>query len=197
MSNENPRSTSRLANREHCILIIRKRLSILETVKGIRRFILFPILSILLCSCYSYKISNPDSRKLRADDASIPEKKNVYVINPEMADEYSILMASNIFHVVPDSSVTGVIKIKLLPHNRKFMCANFLIGWGMFLGQLPIKMPSGRNFRFAEINNDKEMIHEFELPFFVRYWFWDIFSRRKNYNKVAGQALRQSFHSPD
>ena len=91
----------------------------LETVKSIRRFILFPILSILLCSCYSYRIG-ADSRKLRADDASIPEKKNVYVINPEMADEYSILMASNIFHVVPDSSVTGVIKIKLLPPDLYF-----------------------------------------------------------------------------
>ena len=106
-----------------------------------------------------------------------------------MSKEYSIILASNIFQVVTDSMVPDVVKIKLLAPDHEFRCANFLIGWTMFLGQM-IKMPSGRNFRFVEI---QEIVKEFELPFFTRYW--DIFSRRKNYNKVAGLALQQSYIS--
>lgn len=110
-----------------------------------------------------------------------------------MTEEYAILLESNIFNIVTDSQATGVFKIKLLPPARQVRCANFLIGWGMFLGQIPVTVSSGRNFRISQISDGEETIEELELPVYTRYWFWDIFSRRKNYKKAAGLALRHSF----
>ena len=160
-----------------------------------KHLFLFPLLSVLLCSCYSYRISKRELKNAEVTTHLSSEKKTVYVINPELSDEYSILQASNIFHIASDSLDPTVRKIKLLPPTHRFLCGNFLIGWGMFLGQLPISIPSNRNFRFATILDGEETIEEFKLPFRTRYWFWDIFSSRKNYNKVAGQALRLSFYS--
>jgi len=166
-----------------------------DVINDMKHLFLFPLLSILLCSCYSYRISKREWKNAKVTTQASAEKETVYVINPELSDEYSILQASNIFHIAADSVDPTVRKIKLLTPTHQFICGNFLIGWGMFLGQLPISIPSSTNFRFAAISDGKEIIQEFELPFRTRFWFWDIFSRRKNYNKVAGEALRLSFYS--
>ena len=158
-----------------------------------KQLILFSLLSVLLCSCYSYRINKTQLKRLELNDNRSTEKKKIYIINPEVSEEYSILQASNIFQIVSDSLDTTALKIKLIHSEQYGYCANFLIGWAMFLGQIPITVPQSRNFSFTEIKNGEETLREFKLPLYTRYWFWDIFSRRKKYNKVAGQALRLSF----
>ena len=156
-----------------------------------KQFIFLLLVPILFFSCYSYRIS---ASKLRGSALNTDvEKEYVYVVNPEMKEEYSILQSSNIFHIVSDSLDPHTSKIKLLPPVPQIHCANYLMAWGMFLGQIPLSISSDRKFRYAEISDGNETIKEFELPFYKRLWFWDIFSRRKNYYKVAGQALQISY----
>jgi hypothetical protein len=149
------------------------------------------LMPVLICSCYSYHIR---SRNIKECPGNI-ERKNVYIVNPEYSGEYSILSASGIYNIVSDSTAAGVTKIKLLPPGRTVVCGNPLIGWAMFLGQIPIYLPSGRSFRFIEYTGGQEITKEFALPVYCRYWFWDVFSKRKDFNHVAGKALKLSLCS--
>jgi hypothetical protein len=156
-------------------------------MKGsLTEYIWLALATVLFTSCYSYRVNVKGDK----DCTESFVLKDAYVVNPDLEEEYNILKKSGIFRLVPDSASAGIVHIKLRPTKYMFVCGTPLVGWAMFLGQLPLSLPAGGTFSFTEAIGEKEEVREIELQVYQRYWFWDMFSRKKNYEAAAGQALK-------
>jgi hypothetical protein len=115
-------------------------------------------------------------------------------MNPELTKEYAILKQSGIFRIINDTLNDNVIKVKLEPLSRRFVCGNPIIGSVFTLGQLPVYLPDTYTYRFQEICSHDTISRNYNLQLAQRFWFWDMFSFKKNFNGKAGQALLVSYY---
>src|SRR5258705_7827329 len=99
------------------------------------KIILFTILPvILLSSCYTYKIFPKEYR----DFTYVGEKKEVFILNPELTKEFEILKKSGVFKIVTDTLSKSVVKIKLHPFKKSIACGQSVTASLFTLGQLPV-----------------------------------------------------------
>jgi hypothetical protein len=148
------------------------------------------LLPVFISGCYSYRIFPKQLRSFKTPAATT----TVYVENPEFKKEFSILKNSGIYKVTHDSSCS--VRIKLHKMKQRLACGTAFPAWGLFLGQIPMYMPDLNQYSFEEIKNGDTTIIDFRLGVEQRYWFWDIFSRKKNFNKEAGKALAANYYNP-
>ncbi|GAA6768081.1 hypothetical protein AAFH68_40330 [Flavobacterium sp. CGRL1] len=139
---------------------------------------------LLLNSCYSYKIYPKEYRNARNTHV----RETVYVVNDTLKKEFKILEKSNLFTFTKDSTQTN-IKIKLYPIKQYPGCGNPLIAQVITLGQLPVYLPNQYEYQFDRIEKGKTNPQKFNLGITQRYWFWDMFTFSKNFEKKAGQLL--------
>jgi len=155
------------------------------------KIIYLPILiSILFCSCYSYKIYPKEARKF----AYTGEKKEVFILNPELSNEYKILKNSGIYKIVDDSSKNSVLKIKLYPIGKNYACGQPIIASLITLGQVPVYFPDRYQYQFDECSKIDTIHIKQELLVATRVWFWDMFAFNKNFKKKAGQTLLAGYY---
>lgn len=141
-----------------------------------------------LASCYSYRLGAG-----QAPCAAPLPLRTAYVYNPQLAEEYVILEQAQIFRLVGDTADPATVRLRLLPMQRTFVCLNPIVGWAIFLGQVPMRIPRGGIFEFEEWEGARQVTRSCTLRVDKRYWFWDLFSARKNYRHIAGAALKQSY----
>ena len=139
-------------------------------------------------SCYSYHVFPKNSGIIKP----IKEKKTVYIINPELKKEYSILNNAEIFNITKDSTIG--LKIKLYPIKRRLACGFGSLFTLLSLGQLPVNYLDIYMIRFDEMENNKITSNEFTLNVIQRSWFWDMFVFNKNFNGKAGEALHREYN---
>lgn len=154
-----------------------------------RVFTIFFVTSMLLSSCYTYRIFPKADKEL----LYLPPQEKVFVENPGLTKEYNILKRSGIYQFTTDSTDQSAVHIRLKPLQHGFVCGNGLVGWAILLGQVPIYLPANTRFSFDKIAGNTITEMGFSLDVTKRYWFWDIFSR-KSYSKTAGQALAISYY---
>jgi len=152
---------------------------------------IFIFIYIFFCSCYSYKIFPKQAR----DFYYTGEKKEAFILNPELSKEFKILKASGIYKIIDDSSNNSVIRIKLYPMKRNIACGEPALGSLITLGQVPVLLPDKYQYRFDEISNTVIVHKQQELEVATRYWFWDMFVFNKNFNKKAGQTLLAGYYN--
>lgn len=142
---------------------------------------------MMLCSssCYTYKVFPKEYRTFQYTG----EKKEAFILNTSLKKESSILIKSGIYNFVDDSSKPGVVKIKLYPVNKAFVCGNGIIVSAVTLGQLPTTLPDRYLFRYDEIDNEIVNTREYELKVATQYWFWAMFVFNKRFEDKAGKAL--------
>jgi len=156
------------------------------------KLLCFPILvSFLLCSCYSYKIYPKKARTF----VYTGEKKKAFILNPELKKEFKILKRSGIYTIVDDNSDTSVIKIKLYPITRSFVCGEPILGSLITFGQVPVILPDRYQYQFDEFSKCDTIHKQQELQIATRYWFWDMFVFNKNFDKKAAQTLLACYHN--
>ncbi len=147
--------------------------------------ILSSLFSLLaLNSCYSYKVYPKENRNIK----NTKQRETVYVINDSLEKELKILEKSTLFTITKDSTQTD-IKIKLYPIKQYPGCGNPLIGHIITLGQIPVYLPNQYEYRFDRIQKGKIESENLNISLTKRYWFWDMFTFSKNFEKKAGQAL--------
>lgn len=147
-------------------------------------FLLSVFSLLVLNSCYSYKIYPKEYRNIK----NIAEKQTVYVINDSLKKEFKILEKSTLFTITKDSTKTD-LKIKLYPIKQFPGCGNPIIAQVFTLGQLPVNIPNSYEYQFDLIQKGKIASQSFHLNLTQRYWFWDIFTFSKNFEKKAGKVL--------
>ena len=152
--------------------------------------LLFLLLLFLFNSCYSYKLAiKTNSLTKQQSNRSLPK---AYVVNPELEYELSILEHAQLFELTNDSLNT--LKIQLYPIEP---IAIDLMGPFtlvlLTLGQVPIHLSNEHPFRFDEIYPDETRTFATRLRVKQRLWFWDFFSSKKDFAKVAGKDLQQLY----
>ena len=154
-------------------------------------FILLTSTSILLSSCYTYKIFPEEYKNVTYSGA----RQVAYILNPELRKEYKILQSSKIFELTYDSSDKSAIKIKLLPIKKGSACGQPLTASLLTLGQVPIYLPDTYEYTFDELKETETIGHRFEMRIATRIWFWDMFLLKKNFEQKAGQVLSVKYYS--
>ncbi len=152
-----------------------------------KRILLNPILVLIvtsLTSCHSYRIFPKEYRKTPLKQPTT----TVYVINAELSKEFNIFKYSNIYNISNDS--TTLTKIKLYPLDTvRRACGQGFVLSVFTLGQFPVGYPDVYSFQYAEISPQATTIKKLTIEIMQRLWFWDIFSKHKNFAKEAGRAL--------
>ena len=149
-------------------------------------FLLTISLAVLLSSCYTYRIFPREYRSF----AYTGEKKEAFILNPELTKELQI------FKLVTDTLNKTVVKIKLYPLQRNFVCGQPIVGSFITLGQIPVLLPDKYQYRFDEVQSTDTIPRYYELKIATRYWFWDMFAVKKNFNRKAGQTLLAEYYNP-
>lgn len=152
-------------------------------------FIVIVFVVFCLPGCYSYRIFPKEIRKFKVPAAI----DTVYVENPQLQREFAILKSSGIYNITSDS--TRGVKIRLRKMNEFFVCGNAFPGWLILGGQLPMYLPDRRTFSFEEIKGGDTATFNFELHVAKRFWFWDMFSFKKNFSKEAGKTLAAGYYT--
>lgn len=171
-------------------------------------FLTFALFSSL--SCYSYRASFKKHGKTDADIRGQEDlhrnRKRAYVTFGHGAgkEEYLILKHSGIFDLVDDRTSADVRIVLHLMH-RRLASGMATIITIFSLGQIPISMHDRYFLSFDEIQEDKETKEqkqlssktkkEFEIVVKKRIWFWDIFSRRRDYRVEAAKALKWQYEN--
>jgi len=156
------------------------------------KIILSAILSaILLSSCYSYKIFPKEYRHFTYSG----EKKEAFVVNPELTKELQILKKAGIFKIITDTLNNSAVKIKLYPLQRSFMCAQPVTASLFTLGQFPVLLPDRYQYGFDEVQRSDTIQRRIELKIATRFWFWDMFAVKKNFKQKAGQTLLAEYYN--
>jgi hypothetical protein len=145
---------------------------------------------VLFTSCYSYKIYPKEFRSFEYSG----EKKIAFITNPELKAEYNILKKSKVYIIANDSLDVRCVKIRLHPIKRSLVCGQPIIASLFTLGQLPVYFPDKYQYQFDEIDHGKITSMNFELHVAQRFWFWDMFTFDKNFNKKAGKALLACYY---
>jgi hypothetical protein len=145
--------------------------------------------TLLLTSCYSYKIFPVAYR----DFCYNGEKQTAYILNPELAKEKEILKGAGIF-AFTDSLSKDCMTIKLRPLERRLSCGQPIIASLFTLGQVPVYFTDRYNYQFDEIEHGDTILKRFELLVAQRTWFWDMFKVHKRFNQQASQALLASYY---
>jgi len=145
----------------------------------------------LFGSCYSYKIYSEEARKF----VYTGEKKEAFILNPELSKEFKIFKKSGIYKIVDDSSNNSALKIKLYPMGRSFVCGQPVIVSLFTLGQVPVILPDRYQYQFDEFSKTDTIHRRQELLLATRVWFWDMFVFNKNFNKKAGQTLLAGYYN--
>ena len=148
------------------------------------------LLSIILSSCYSYRIFPKEYRTF----TYAGQKKKAFILDPELARENEIIKMSGIFDFTNDSTGNSVLKIKLYPLKRDFKDAPGAFVWLFTIGQLPMLVRDRYKFEFAEIQNADTVQRKFEMNITMRYWFWDMFIFNKKFNQKAAQTLLANYY---
>jgi hypothetical protein len=117
------------------------------------------------------------------------------VLNPELSDEYAILSESAILNLVKDSMAPRAVAIRLLPMESRLAPANGIFNTILSLGQVPVRYEDRYFFQFEEISEKEKAAKAFELKVASEIWFWNIFSKKKNFSKAAGQALLADYYN--
>ena len=139
----------------------------------------------MLCSsCYTYKVYPKEYRKLENDNP----KQNAFVVNDTLNKELEILVSSELFNIVTDSSAAD-LNIKLYPIEQSFVCGQPITISMLTVGQLPVILPDRYLFQFDETENGKTIKRKFELKIAQRVWFWDMFAFNKRFEEKAGKAV--------
>jgi len=154
-------------------------------------FLLTISLAVLLSSCYSYRIFPKEYR----DFTYTGEKKEAFVLNPELTKELQIFKQAGIFKLVTDTVNKPVVKIKLYPLQKDFVCGQPMIGSFITLGQLPVLLPDKYQYRFDEVHTADTIQRLYELKIATRYWFWDMFAVKKNFSQKAGHTLLAEYYN--
>jgi hypothetical protein len=141
-------------------------------------------------SCYTFQVFPKEYRQFTYQG----ERKMAFVLNPELKKEYAILKQSGVFNLTTDSLNDKVIKVRLEPLSRGFVCGNPIIASVFTLGQFPIYFPDTYSYKFQEINRQDTISRDFGLQVAQRIWFWDMFVIKKNFNGKVGQALLGSYY---
>ncbi len=169
-------------------------------------FLTFALFSNL--SCYSYRASFKKHGKtdtaIRGQEDLHRNRKRAFVTFTRGAgkEEYLILKHSGIFDLVDDRASADV-RIVLHRMHRRLASGMATIITIFSLGQIPISTPDRYYLSFDEIHEVKEtkerkwpplkIKREFEIVVKKRIWFWDIFSRRKDYRVEAAKALKWQY----
>lgn len=148
------------------------------------RLLILVVLSILCSACYSYRVYPKEYRKLYSEQP----RRSVYVQNDSLSQELSIIIASNLFDIITDSTEAD-LTLKLYPIQQSFVCGQPLTFSMITLGQIPIILPDRYIFRFDEIDNKVVTERVLELKIAQRVWFWDMFIFNKNFEQNAVKAL--------
>ncbi len=155
-------------------------------------FLLTISLAVLFSSCYSYRIFHREYRSF----SHTGEKKEAFILNPELTKELQILKQSGIFKLVADTVNKPVVKIKLYPLQKNFVCGQPVVGSFITLGQIPVLLPDKYQFKFDEVHTTDTIQRNYELRIATRYWFWDLFAVKKNFSQKAGQTLLAEYYHP-
>jgi len=147
------------------------------------------MLALVTPGCFSYRVFPKQYRDFKVPAAT----KTVYIDNPRLKRELSILKGSGIYNITDDSTCTS--RIKLHRMEERIACGNGFAIWALFLGQFPMSLPDNRTYSFEEIVQSDTTAIKVDLLIVQRYWFWDIFSRKKDFNKEAGKALAANYYS--
>ena len=148
-------------------------------------------ISISFCSCFSYKIFPKEARAF----AYTGEKKEAFILNPQLSKEFKILKKSGIYNIVYDSSDNSVIKIKLYPMKKNVACGEPVLGSLITFGQVPVLFPDRYQYQFDEVSKTDTVHRNQELQLATRVWFWDMFVFNKNFDKKAAQTLLAGYYS--
>jgi hypothetical protein len=159
-------------------------------MKIIPTYIVSALLFLLLSSCYSFKIYPKEDRNF----VYTGEKKEAFILNPELKKEYRVLAKSGIYNIVSDSNKTGVIKVRLYHIRQDFVCGEPILANWITLGQWPVYLPDRYQFKYDEIQGSVVQHKQFDLRVATRYWFWDLFTFEKNFGKKAGQSLLAEYY---
>lgn len=141
------------------------------------------LMPVFFSGCYAYKVFPKNYRAIKTPEPTT----TVYIINPELIKEYSILKNAGIYVISNDSSSS--IKIKLYPLKHHFVCGQPLLSSMITLGQLPVYLPDTYQFSYEEQKGEQRELFSYELKIAKRYWFWDMFTFQKNFKTQAGKAL--------
>jgi hypothetical protein len=155
-------------------------------------FLLTIYLAVLLSSCYSFRIFPKAYRNFTYTG----EKKEAFILNPELTKEFQIFKQAGIFKLVTDTVNKPVVKIKLYPLQRDFVCGQPITASLITLGQVPVLLPDKYQYRFDEVQSIDTISHQYELKIATRYWFWDMFAVKKDFIQKAGQTLLAEYYNP-
>lgn len=155
-------------------------------------FLLTIYLAVLHSSCYSYRIFPKEYR----DFTYTGEIKEAFILNPELTKEFQIFKQAGVFKLVTDTVNKSVVKIKLYPLQRNFVCGQPILGSFITLGQVPVLLPDKYQYRFDEVQSTDTIPRYYELKIATRYWFWDMFAVKKKFNQKAGQTLLAEYYTP-
>ena len=156
-----------------------------------RIFFVIMCATTLLSSCYSYKIYPKEYRNFTYTG----EKKEAFILNPELTKEFQILKKAGIFKIVTDTLEKSVVKIRLHPLQRNFVCGQPVTASLFSLGQLPVLLPDKYQYEFEEVQLTDTIQRRYELKIATRFWFWDIFAVKKNLKQKAGQTLLAEYYN--
>jgi hypothetical protein len=145
----------------------------------------------ILSSCYSYKIFPKEYRNFTYTGA----KKEAYIVNPELTKEFKILKMAGIFKISDDTLNRSVVRIRLHRLQKDFVCGQPVTASLFTLGQFPVLLPDRYRYGFDEVDQSGTIQRQYELKIATRFWFWDMFAVRKNFNRKAGQTLLGEYYN--
>jgi len=138
-----------------------------EASQSAARFILLAMVLLLTgCRTSSLHLESTNQRQRFHDDAG-----PVFVVNPQMQNEYAILKASKIYQLT--NQPAGVRRLTLHPVHRFGRCGNPIMLTYLTFGILPGVLPAARVFEYELETDGVRVQYAHSLPLYERISIWE------------------------
>ena len=147
--------------------------------------VIYLLVTLSFTSCYSYRTNFKSSER---EEFRTIEKPTAYIENADQHFfEAKILEKAALYNLTQDSLCDLKIHLNSITYGGDFAC---LTGFVVLLGQIPMKTPRRFTFSYQEKTGSMEEKIDYELEFYVRHWFWDILSPKKDIKNAIAKEMR-------
>jgi hypothetical protein len=131
------------------------------------RFIALTLAVAMTCACTSNQyLIEPEAP---VDHSAV--KDTVYVLNPEQAEQFSVLQQSGIYVISTDATTDK--KLKLTGMYGEKLCGMPFLGAVVFLGLLPVSVEKDYRFTYEIQQGERRQAYLHNIPVKLRMSVWE------------------------